>query len=166
MKVLFREEEIRQRICSLGQEISSFYEGKALTLLALANGGLFFGCDLSREITVDHWFDTISISTYQGDRKVSAPELCGKPKLDVKGRHLLIVDDIFDSGEAMEFIRRYLEKSEALSVRCAALLHRKVPGRKDLPDWHCFQWQGSEFFVGWGMDYDEKYRNLRCIGLL
>ena len=164
MEVLYSEAEIIRRIAEMGREIARFYAGKPLTLIVLMNGGAFFGADLARAIDLPLRFDSMRAASYVADAR-GAVRLETAPKLDPRGREILLADDVFDSGKTMEFCRKNLLGRGALGVRCAVLIDKRVPGRGSRPDWAGFA-APDRYLVGYGMDSCEEYRNLRFVGMV
>lgn len=163
MEVLFPKEEIASRIAELGSRIAAFYAGKDLTVIALMNGGVFFAADLVRQMDIPLWFDSMRASSYIHDRREAEVELCSALKLPVKDRHLLLVDDVFDSGNTVETCRRHLLDCGALSVKSAVLVNKIVENRDSMPDWAAFTAPDC-YLVGFGLDSEEFYRNMPFVG--
>jgi hypoxanthine phosphoribosyltransferase len=156
---LFSREVIAERIRELGREISDYYRGGDLTVVVLMNGGAFFACDLVREMDVPLWFDSLRASSYIHDRRCDEVQLSGALKLPVTGRDILLVDDIFDSGETIRCCREHLLAAGAASVRSAVLVNKKLSWRKENPDWAAFEAPDS-YLIGFGMDTEELDRNI------
>ena len=163
MEILYSGEEITRRITELGRKISEYYSGKELTVIALMNGGVFFAVDLVRQMNIPMWFDSLRASSYVHDRRTAKVNVCSDLKLPVVGRHLLLVDDVFDSGNTMEVCRRYLLDAGALSVKSAVLINKTVAERRSMPDWAAFS-APDYYLVGYGMDSEELYRNVPFVG--
>jgi hypoxanthine phosphoribosyltransferase len=165
--VLVSEEAIRQRVRELGTELKRVYGHEELTVIALMNGAILFTADLLRQIDNPVRLDCIRISSYG-----SATESQGKPKLvhsltlDVTGRHVLIVDDILDTGKTLALVAGMIRGLQPASLRVCVLLDKK--GRRQVPfeaDFVGFVIP-DKFVVGYGLDYAERYRNLTSIGVL
>lgn len=165
MEELFSREAVSSRIKELGREIADFYRGKDLTVIALMNGGAFFACDLVREMDLPLFFDSMRVSSYIHDCRSSEIKFGGEVKLEVKDRHILIADDVFDSGETIRACSEYLLAQGALSVKSAVLVNKKVADRKSEPDWSGFD-APDRYLVGFGLDSEELYRNLPFIGCM
>lgn len=162
---LFSREMIAGEIRRMGTQISRFYEGKDLTVVALMNGGAFFACDLVREMNIPLWFDSLRASSYIHDRRNGAVLLANDLKLAPAGRHILLADDIFDSGETVKACREHLLNLGALSVKTAVLVNKKLPGRTSEPDWAAVE-APDRYLAGFGMDSEEFLRNLPFIGAM
>ena len=166
MKILVSEEQIAQRVRELGAEITAFYEGKPLTVIILMNGALVFGADLVRAIKLPLRWDAFSCSSYAGDRSSGKMKVRSKLKNPASGRHLLIVDDVLDTGFTMKTILEDMLQLGALSVRTCVLLNKNVSGKYFVkPDWTGFDIP-DQYVVGYGLDSNEEYRNLPYIAVL
>jgi hypoxanthine phosphoribosyltransferase len=166
-RVLVDEGSLQARVAELGQEISSDYEGKDPILICVLKGGVAFLTDLMRHITVPHEIDFLAISSYGVGQREStgAVRLLMDLRADIAGRDVIIVEDIVDSGRTMQYLLRTLWARQPSSLRVCTLLNK--PSRRvvevpldyigfDIPD---------EFVLGYGLDLDEKYRNLPYVGV-
>jgi len=166
-RTLFDEATIMARLDEIAAEIVQDYGDRELTVIAILNGSLIFMADLLRRIPLPLKLDCLSVASYHGGTK-SSGEVVFKQLIlpEVAGRHILILDDILDSGLTLNSIRRRLEKAKPLSLRVCVLLEkrivRSVPVKADYVGFEI----GNEFVVGYGLDYMERYRNLPCIGVL
>ena len=166
-RVLFDEPTILRRLDEIAAQISTDYHDRELTVIAVLNGSLIFMADLLRRIPLPLKLDCLSVASYHGGTR-SAGEVAFRQIMlpDVAGRHILILDDILDSGLTLNAIRRKLEEAKPLSVRVCVLLEKKVE-RAAPTEAHYVGFEiGNEFVVGYGLDYMERYRNLPCIGVL
>ncbi|MDX2109652.1 MAG: hypoxanthine phosphoribosyltransferase [Verrucomicrobiota bacterium] len=166
--ILVSEEQIRQRINELGKEITTAYKQYGeLTVIAIINGAIPFTADLIRAIDIPVRLDCMRVSSYRDDTKpVSDPELIDTLRLDIEDRHVILIDDILDTGKTFAHVVKLLKTRKPASLRLAALLEKK--GRRKVAvkaDYVGFQIP-DEFVVGYGLDFAERYRNLRCIGVL
>ena len=165
MKVLVSESQIKRRVLKLASEITSFYDGKPLTFIILMNGGLLFGADLARSVKLPLRWETFSCSSYADDRSSGQLLIRSELKNPVKGRHLLVIDDILDTGFTLKNIIAHFEQAGALSVRTCVLLNKNISGKYyQTPDWVGFEIP-DEYVVGYGMDYNEEFRNLPYIAV-
>mgnify|MGYP003435576302 CR=1 FL=1 len=165
--VLISEEEVCERIRAMGEQISKEYEGKEIHMICVLKGGTFFMCELAKRITVPVSLDFMAVSSYGGDTKSSGVVKIVKD-LDesIRGKDILVVEDIVDSGRTLSYLLEMLNERGPASLRLCTLLDK--PDRRviDVPvDYTGFQIP-DEFVVGYGLDYDEKYRNLPYIGVL
>ncbi|HEV2842130.1 MAG TPA: hypoxanthine phosphoribosyltransferase [Chthoniobacterales bacterium] len=165
-RVLFDEATIQRRLDELAAKISEDYRERELTVIAILNGSVILMADLLRRIPLPLKLDCLSVASYHGGTN-SMGELTFRQVLpDVAGRHVLILDDILDSGATLATIREKLETAGPLSVRICVLLEKKKARAHAVePDYVGFQ-IADEFVVGYGLDYMERYRNLPCIGVL
>lgn len=167
IRVLLSEEEVDARIKAIGEQISKDYEGKQVHLICVLKGGSFFMCELAKRITVPVSFDFMSVSSYGGDTKSSGVVRIVKD-LDesIQGKDVIVVEDIVDSGRTLSYLMEMLRDRKPSSLRLCTLLDK--PDRRviDVPvDYTGFQIP-DEFVVGYGLDYDQKYRNLPYIGIV
>ncbi|MGC9450316.1 MAG: hypoxanthine phosphoribosyltransferase [Oceanipulchritudo sp.] len=162
------EQEIRERVEVLGKEITqAYHEADELTVIAIINGALLFTADLLRHIDMPVRVDCMRVSSYRNDvDPVQEPEIIDMLRLDLRDRHVLIIDDILDTGHTCKRVIREIKRLRPASVRFAALLEKE--GRREVdvePDFIGFQIP-DEFVVGYGLDFAEHYRQLPCIGVL
>lgn len=162
---LFSRDDICRRCRELGREISDHYRGEPLTVVVLMNGGAFFGCDLVREMDIPLWFDSLRAASYVHDRRGGNVDISETLKLPVSGRNILLVDDVFDSGETIRACRSYLLDAGALSVKSAVLVNKQVKGRTCMPDWAGFE-APDLYLVGCGLDSEEFCRNFPYVGAI
>lgn len=162
--VLIDTEQIRAKVAELGRRISKDYEGLNPILMIVLNGGFIFGSDLMRAIDTPCEVDFIKISSY-GDEMSSSGEVKMKKDYDclVSGRHIVVVEDIVDSGLSLSFLKRKFEIQQPASVRFASLLHKPDNSSLDFElDYVGFE-IGPEFVIGYGLDYKQNWRNLPAI---
>lgn len=166
-KVLISEEQIRARVKELAQEISRDYAGKDLVLVCILKGGVTFLADLMRELTIPHAIDFMAISSY-GMATVSSGVVRILKDLDqnISGKHILIVEDIVDTGRTLHYIISNLQTRHPASVAVCTLLSKPSRREIDIPLKYVGFEVPNEFVIGYGLDYGEKYRNLRFIGVL
>lgn len=165
--VLISEEEITARVCELADEINKEYEGKEIRLVIILKGSIFFACELAKRLTVPVTLDFMDVSSY-GDGMVSAGKITVKKELDedINGEHVLIVEDIVDSGTTLSHLKKLLLARNPASLRIVTLLDKPERRVTDIePDFCGFQIP-DRFVVGFGLDYAQKYRNLPYIGVL
>jgi hypoxanthine phosphoribosyltransferase len=161
------EEEIQTRVKQLGELISKDYEGKNPVFIGVLNGAFLFLSDLIKNITVDCEVDFFKLSSY-GDEKISSGKvtLIKELNCDVDGRDLIIVEDIVDSGLSIKFIEELIAKHSPSSMKVVSLLVKPNSLRHNIKiDYIGFEIP-SKFVIGYGLDYAQKYRNLRSIYVL
>ena len=166
--ILFHETTILSRLDELGRRLTRDYDGKELTVVLIMHGSLFFAADLLRRINLPLRLASLSVESYHGGTATTGTVTFHQEALpEVRGRHVLIVDDILDSGLTLATIRRRLEAECApASTRLCVLLEKRRPRAVDIrPDYVGFQID-DEFVVGYGLDYQGHYRNLPLIGTL
>jgi len=166
-RILIQEQTILRRLDELAAQITHHYRDRELTIIAVLNGSLIFMADLLRRIPLPLKLDCLSVASYHGGTKTTGEVVFRQVSLpDVTGRHILILDDILDTGLTLSAIRRKLEQAGPLSVRVCVLLEKQIPRAAPIEaDYVGFK-IGNEFVVGYGLDYMEQYRNLPCIGVL
>jgi hypoxanthine phosphoribosyltransferase len=166
-RILFEEAVILRRLDEIAAQITEDYRDRELTVIAVLNGSLIFMADLLRRIPLPLKLDCLSVASYHGGTKTTGEVVFRQVALpDVEGRHILILDDILDSGLTLHAIRRKLEEAKPRSVRVCVLLEKKIVRAAAVEaDYVGFE-IGNEFVVGYGLDYMERYRNLPCIGVL
>ncbi|MFT5127960.1 MAG: hypoxanthine phosphoribosyltransferase [Rhodothermales bacterium] len=166
-RVLISEADIAARNKTLAARISADYAGKTLTIVVISNGALIFGADLVRQIPIPLQLDTISASSYSGVKSTNELTIHSGLKLEIQNRHVVVVDDIFDTGLTLARIVESLQEHEPLDIRTCVLLDKKRPRGADalIPDYVGFPIEDL-FVVGYGLDYDEHYRNLPFVGVL
>lgn len=168
LKVLVTQEEIQERIAQMGKEISREYADKDPVILGVLKGVVVFYADMIRHITVPCQMDFMCLSSYHGTTSTGNMIVKQDMSVDVTGRHVLILEDIFDTGGSLDFTYRYMMSKNPASVKICTLLdkpERRRPGITLQPDWIGFTIP-NEFVVGYGLDYNEHYRNLPYVGIL
>ncbi len=167
IKVLLSEEEVDAKIKQIGEQISKDYEGRQVHLVCVLKGGSFFMCELAKRITVPVSLDFMSVSSYGSDTKSSGVVRIVKD-LDepLKGKDVIVIEDIVDSGHTLSYLLEMLKNREPASLRLCTLLDKPDRRVADVHvDYTGFQIP-DEFVVGYGLDYDQKYRNLPYIGVV
>ena len=166
-RILYSEEDLAQCVQRLGAEISKDYEGKEIFAVAILKGAVVFFTDLIRAINVPVQLDFMAASSYGASTKSSGTvKILKDLDFSVEGKHVLIIEDIIDSGLTLHYLLRIFKERGPASVKLCALLDK--PERRKAPvkiDYSGFT-VPDEFLVGYGLDYAEKYRNLPCIGIL
>lgn len=165
--VLLSQEEISQKIAQLGAQISADYVGKKLVLVAILKGSVVFMADIMRSITIPCTIDFMSVSSYGSGTTSSGIVKIVKDLDDsLEGVDVLIVEDILDSGKTLSYIRKMLLDRKPASLKICTLLEKKERRESDVvADYSGFDIP-NEFVVGYGLDYNEKYRNLPYLGVL
>lgn len=166
-KVLLSEEELQAKIAELGDTISEEYHGKNPLVICVLKGAAPFMADLIKKISIHMEMDFMAVSSY-GSSTVSSGEVRIIKDLDasVEGRHILIVEDIIDSGLTLSYLLDLLRRRKAESIKIVTLLDKPHHRKVDLKPDYCGFEVPDEFVVGYGLDYAERYRNLPFIGVL
>jgi hypoxanthine phosphoribosyltransferase len=166
-EVLFSEEQIQEKIKELGEVISSDYEGRNPLVICVLKGAFVFMADLVKRITIPLELDFMAVSSYgQSTKSSGVVKIIKDLDVAVEGRHILIVEDIIDSGLTLSYLIDVLERRNALSISVVALFNKPARRAVELePDYEGFGLP-DEFIVGYGLDYAEKYRNLPFVGIL
>ena len=165
--VLIDEEKLQRRVNELGQIMSEEYSGKDLLLVSVLKGSLVFMADLIRSISIPHAIDFMATSSYGASMDSSGIVRIMKDlNYPITGRNVVLVEDIIDSGHTLEYLVGLLGQRNPASLRIMSLLDKPSRREVDVPvDWVGFS-VPNEFVVGYGLDYDEIYRNLPYIGVL
>jgi hypoxanthine phosphoribosyltransferase len=166
-EVLIDRETLASRVAELGAEISVDYEGRDLLLIGVLKGAVFFMADLMRHLTVPCEVDFMAISSY-GDATDSSGIVRILKDLDIniEGRHVLVVEDIIDSGLTLSYLIRNLESREPATLEVCALLTKPSRREIDVPVRYVGFEIPNKFVVGYGLDFAERYRNLPYVGVL
>src|SRR5215204_7099805 len=166
-EVLIEEDALQARIRELGREISSDYGGRELLLVGVLKGAVFFMADLMRALTVPCEIDFMAISSYGAATDSSGVVRILKDlDINIDGRDVLVVEDIIDSGLTLSYLMRNLESREPASLEICALLTKPARREIDVPVRYVGFEIPNRFVVGYGLDFDERYRNLPYVGVL
>lgn len=167
-EVLLTEAQIQERIQQLGEILSEEYRDKDPVVIGVLKGVVVFYADMIRRITVPCQMDFMWISSYEGTESSGSVVIKQDIAADIKGRHVLILEDIFDTGNSLSFVYDYLKAKEPASLKICTLLDkpsRRKPGVTLQADYVGFTIPNA-FVVGYGLDYNEHYRNIPYIGIL
>lgn len=167
-KILITEEELKARIKELGEELTRDYEGKDPVVVGVLKGVVIFYADMIRELKTHCQMDFMWISSYAGTSSTGNMVVRKDVSADIKGRHVLILEDIYDTGNSLDFVYNHLQSKEPASVKICTLLDKPERRREGItlkPDYTGFVIP-NEFVVGYGLDYNEHYRNLPYVGVL
>jgi len=164
--VLISAEEIERHVSEIGKQISKDFEGKRPIFVGVLKGCFIFMADLMRHVSIDCTMDFMAVSSYKGTTSTGAVKINKDLNEDIAGRHVILVEDILDSGVTLNYLKNYLEVRKPASISIATLMDK--PSRRKAPvyaDYSCFEVPDA-FVVGYGLDYNENYRNLPYIGVL
>lgn len=168
IRVLLSEEEVEKRIKEIAAQINQDYAGKEIHLICILKGGVFFTCELAKRLTIPVSMDFMSVSSYgSGTESSGVVRIVKDLDQPLTGKEVLIVEDIIDSGRTLAYLMEFLQKRNPASIRLCTLLdkpERRVKKQVKV-DYTCFTIP-DEFVVGYGLDYDQKYRNLPYIGVV
>ncbi len=166
-RVLIPEDKVDERIAQLGEQISQDYAGRQVHLIGILKGSIFFICELAKRITVPVTMDFMSVSSYgAGTRSSGVVKLIKDLDDPISGKDVLVVEDIIDSGRTLSYLLKNLSSRQPASIRLCTLLDK--PERREVDvevDYQGFRIP-DEFVIGYGLDYDQRYRNLPYIGVL
>jgi len=170
-RIIVSEEAIQNRITELGREIDQEYEktapGETIAVIAIINGAIIFTADLIRKIRVGMELDCIRVSSYRSaSSPEQEPEIIDRIRLNVEDRHVLLIDDILDTGATLSQVVSNIQLMNPCSIKTVVLLDKKARRTVEFhPDFVGFSIP-DEFVVGYGLDFAEGYRHLPCIGVL
>ena len=166
-RVLIPEDKVDERIAQLGEQISRDYAGRQVHLIGILKGSIFFICELAKRITVPVTMDFMSVSSYgAGTKSSGVVKLIKDLDESIEGTDILVVEDIIDSGHTLSYLLKNLSSRNPASIRLCTLLDK--PERREVDvevDYQGFSIP-DEFVIGYGLDYDQRYRNLPYIGVL
>ena len=164
--VLLSAEEIEAKVSEIGAKISQDYAGKEPIFIGVLKGCWIFMADLMRHVDVNCSVDFMAVSSYVGTSSTGAVKINKDLSQDIKGKDVIIVEDILDSGVTLNYLKQYLQMREPASIAIATLLDKPARRKADVfADYSCFNIPDA-FVVGYGLDYNEKYRNIPFIGVL
>ncbi len=165
-RVLISEAELKEICKSLGKQISEDYKDKNLLLVSVLKGAVVFMADLLREITCDCRIDFMAVSSYSGAKTTGVVKFKKDLDINPEARDILIVEDILDSGVTLSYLKKVLEDRHAASIKICTLLDKPANRMADIKADYVGRVIPDEFVIGYGLDYDEKYRNLPFVGVL
>ena len=166
--ILVSEEELKAKVAELGAKISADYEGKDLLLVSILKGAVVFMADLMRAVTIPCGIDFMVVSSYGGANTSSTGlvKIIKDLDQDLSGKDVLIVEDILDTGITLSHLMPMLQMRKPNSLRLCTILSKPSRRKADIEPDYCGFEVPDEFVVGYGLDYDEKYRNLPYVGVL
>ena len=165
-EILISEEEIQKRVAEIGEQITRDFADKDPVFIGVLKGCFIFMADLMRCVSVNCSMDFMAVSSYRGTTSTGAVSINKDLSAPIEGRHVILVEDILDSGVTLNYLKSYLMVRKPASITIATLLDKPARRKADIyADYSCFEVPDA-FVVGYGLDYDEKYRNLPDIGIL
>jgi len=160
---LISRQEIKEKIQEIGQKITQDYKGLDLVVVGVLKGSFIFLADLVRQITIDHKIDLVGASSYEGTSSTGQIVFTKQPDLELKGRDVLLVEDIVDTGRTLSKIVESMQELNPRSIKICTLINKSERRETQINvDYSCFCLDKG-FIVGYGLDYNEKYRNLPAI---
>lgn len=166
LKVMYREEELQEKIKEIAEKIDENYKGKEVVVVSILKGAIFFTVDLVKKMSTPIVLETMQVSSYSGTE--STGNITVKKDLDssIEGKDVLIVEDIVDSGYTLKYLKDYLLSKNPKSLKIAVLMDKKERRIVDVNiDYVCFEIP-NKFVVGYGFDVDEKGRNIPYVGYI
>ena len=165
-RVLISEEAIEAEVARVGRQITEDFRDKNPIFVGVLKGCFIFMADLMRHVDIKCTMDFMAVSSYSGTSSTGAVKINKDLGQDIEGRHVIIVEDILDSGVTLSYLKHYLLGRNPASITIATLLDKPARRKSDIvADYSCFEVPDA-FVVGYGLDYNEKYRNLPYIGVL
>lgn len=166
IKVLITEQEIASRTRELAKQIQREYNNEEIVIVCILKGATFFAVELAKRIESDTIIDFMKVSSYEGTESTGKINFTLDISEDITGKNVLIVEDIVDTGRTLAYVKKYLESKNPKSVKICTMLNKKERRVIDLnPEYVAFDIP-DKFVIGYGLDYDEKYRNLPYVGYL
>lgn len=166
-EVLFTQEELEKRVRELAAQITADYQGKEIILISVLRGSFVFMADLCRSIDLDCTVDFMAVSSYGGGTSSTGQVQITKDLSgDISGKHVIVVEDILDSGNTLSYLLKLLEQRKPASIRLCTLLDKPERRTKPVEVSYSGFTIPDAFVVGYGLDYDEHYRGLPYIGIL
>ena len=166
-EVLFSEEQLKNRVREIAQQITADYQGKEIMLISVLRGSFVFMADLCRAIDLPCTVDFMAVSSYgKGTKSSGQVQITKDLSEDISGRHVIVIEDILDSGNTLSYLLKLLENRHPASIRLCTLLDKPDRRTKPVQVHYSGFTIPDAFVVGYGLDYAEKYRNLPYIGIL
>ena len=165
-RVLISAEEIEEKVAVVGEKISKDFEGKDPVFVGVLKGCFIFMADLMRHVTINCAMDFMAVSSYSGTTSTGAVKINKDLSQDIAGKDVILVEDILDSGITLNYLKNYIMVRQPASVHVVTLMDKPSRRKADIyADYSCFEVPDA-FVVGYGLDYNEAYRNLPYIGVL
>ena len=165
-RILISEEEIQKKVAEMGKKISQDFRDKDPLFVGVLKGCFIFMADLMRYVDIRCSMDFMAVSSYSGTSSTGAVKINKDLSEDIEGRHVIIVEDILASGVTLSYLKQYLMVRKPASISIATLMDKPARRKADVyADYSCFEIPDA-FVVGYGLDYNERYRNLPYIGVL
>ena len=165
-RVLITEEDLKAKVKEIGAKISEDYAGRSPIFVGVLKGCFIFMSDLVRSVSINCSMDFMAVSSYSGTKTTGAVKINKDLSEDICGQDVIIVEDILDSGITLNYLKNYLMVRKPASIKIVTLMDKPSRRKADVyADYSCFEVPDA-FVVGYGLDYNEKYRNLPYVGVL
>ena len=166
LKVLYSMEELQTRIREMGNQISEDYKGNEIVIVSILKGAIFYTVDLMKNLDLEVVLDFMKVSSYEGTESTGTINIKQDLTMDIEGKHVLIVEDIIDTGRTLKKLKEELLKRNPASLKITCLMDKKERRVVELDaDYVCFDIP-NKFVVGYGFDIDDKYRNIPYVGYI
>ena len=166
IKVLISSNKIKNKVTKIAQQINKDFKNKKLVVVSVLSGSVVFCSDIIRKLSVDFEIDFVRVASYKGKKSSGKIKFLCDTVIDIKDKDVLLVEDICDSGRTLSYIKDLFIKRKANSVKICTLINKKVEKFKNIKiDYFGFE-VNNEFVVGYGLDYNGKYRGLPYIGVI
>ncbi len=166
IKELISEENIKEKIKQIANNIQNDFNNEEIVLICVLKGAVFFATELAKNISSPLILDFTKVSSYKGTQSTGIIHFDLNISTDIKDKNVIVVEDIIDTGRTLSYLKSYLEEKKPKSLKLCTLLDKKERREFDLEsDYVCFNIP-DKFVIGYGLDYDEKYRNLPYIGYI
>lgn len=164
IKVLIDEEKLQARIKEMAKQLMEEYKGKEIVFICILKGSIFFTADLAKRIDGDVRVDFVRVSSYDGENSTGEIRMKLDLKDSIQGKDVIIIEDIIDTGRTLKYLKEYLKIKQPNSIKICTLLDKKERRVCDMEADYVGFTIPDKFVIGYGMDYNEKYRNLPYIG--
>lgn len=165
IETLYDAEAIQERVREMGREIARDYQGKVPVVVPVLKGSFVFAADLIRAIDCELTCDFLGLRSYEGTSSTGVVQITSDLTKEIAGRHVLIIEDIVDTGLTMEYLLKNLATRNPASVKLASFLHKPARTKVDIPIDYLGFTIDDVFVIGYGLDFDQKYRNLPYLGI-
>ncbi|MDP7021776.1 MAG: hypoxanthine phosphoribosyltransferase [Candidatus Krumholzibacteria bacterium] len=165
-RVLITEDQLREKVQEMGEELARDYEGKRPLLVGILKGSYVFMADLTRALQIPHEIDFMIVKSYEGTESSGTVRILEDLHQDIEDRHVILVEDIVDSGLTLQYMRRHLEMRKPASLEVVSLLDKVEARKVDVVVERVGFSISNEFVVGYGLDYNQLYRNLPFLAVL
>ena len=166
IKILISEKEIKNKVNKIAKLINKDFRNKKLVIVSVLSGSLVFCSDIIRKLKIDFEIDFIRVASYKGKKAFGKIKFLCDTVLDIKGKDILLVEDICDTGKTLSYVKDLFFKKKVSSVKFCVLIDKKIKKCKDIKIDYCGFKIDDDFVVGYGLDYNGKYRGLPYIGVI